>query len=117
VPLVGLGELQYRSMSDRHFVQHELCVRLQVGPPAVITQRDENGKMLEPFDEATVDVPEEYVGACVDLLGSRKGAMMDMVTTNVRSCVAHRLVCLWHHWCCGFVPQYLCNLAVAPEDS
>lgn len=56
---------------------------MQVGPPKVIL-REEGGKREEPYDEATVDVPEEFVGSCVDLLGSRKGTMMDMVTENVR---------------------------------
>ena len=55
----------------------------QIGPPKVIMKKGENGKKLEPFDEATVDVPEEHVGPCVDLLGSRKGVMQDMVTANV----------------------------------
>ena len=64
--------------------------RAQVGPPKVIL-REEGGKREEPYDEATVDVPEEFVGACVDLLGSRKGAMMDMVTENVRR--SHRNPC------------------------
>jgi GTP-binding protein len=55
----------------------------QIGPPKVI-MRTVDGKKHEPFDEATIDVPEEHVGACVDMLGSRKGAMLDMNTTNVR---------------------------------
>lgn len=50
-----------------------------VGPPKVITRLDANGKKLEPFEEAIVEVPEEHVGSVVDLLGSRKGAMVDMV--------------------------------------
>lgn len=55
----------------------------QIGPPKVILKKGDDDKKLEPFDEATVDVPEEHVGPCVDLLGSRKGVMQDMVTTNV----------------------------------
>lgn len=54
----------------------------QIGPPKVIL-KEEGGKKMEPFDEATVDVPEEYVGAAVDLFGSRKGTMQNMVTENV----------------------------------
>lgn len=54
----------------------------QVGPPKVII-KVVDGHKHEPFEEATVDVPEEYVGSCVDLLGSRKGTMLDMNTTNV----------------------------------
>ena len=55
----------------------------QVGPPRVITRREggrDNGKLLEPFEEAIVEVPEEHVGPVVDLLGSRKGMMADMVS-------------------------------------
>lgn len=33
---------------------------------------------MEPFEEAVVEVPEEHVGAVVDLLGRRKGQMLDM---------------------------------------
>jgi predicted membrane GTPase involved in stress response len=54
----------------------------QVGPPKVII-KVVDGHKHEPFEEATVDVPEEYVGSCVDLLGSRKGTMLDMNTMNV----------------------------------
>jgi GTP-binding protein len=50
-----------------------------VGPPKVITKlHPETGAKLEPFEEAVVEVPEEHVGPVVDLLGSRKGAMLDM---------------------------------------
>jgi GTP-binding protein len=55
----------------------------QVGPPRVITRREggnEKGALLEPYEEAVVEVPEEHVGPVVDLLGSRKGAMADMVS-------------------------------------
>lgn len=40
----------------------------------VITKLDENGKQLEPFEEAIVEVPEAYVGAVVELLAQRRGA-------------------------------------------
>lgn len=32
----------------------------------------------EPFEEAVVEVPEEFVGVVVDLMGRRKGSMTDM---------------------------------------
>ena len=50
--------------------------------------KEVNGKKQEPFDQATIDAPEEYVGSCVDLLGSRKGTMLDMKTENVRAPLA-----------------------------
>jgi GTP-binding protein len=46
----------------------------------VITKLDKEGHKLEPFEEALVEVPEEFVGPVVDLLGSRKGQMKDLNT-------------------------------------
>lgn len=51
----------------------------QVGPPKVITKRDEaTGERLEPMEEAVIEVPEEHVGQVVDLMGQRKAQMLDM---------------------------------------
>lgn len=41
-----------------------------------------DGKKLEPFEEATVEVPEEYNGSVVELLANRKGEMLDLVTND-----------------------------------
>lgn len=50
-----------------------------VGPPKVITRRDEKtNELLEPVEEAVVEVPEEHVGAATSLMGSRKAQMIDM---------------------------------------
>jgi predicted membrane GTPase involved in stress response len=43
----------------------------------VITKQVE-GKTLEPFEEAIIEVPEEHMGQVVDLMGTRKGQMLDM---------------------------------------
>ncbi|KAG1368747.1 GTP-binding protein TypA/BipA [Cocos nucifera] len=48
-----------------------------VGPPKVINKRVDD-KLLEPFEIATVEVPEEYMGPVVELLGKRRGQMFDM---------------------------------------
>ncbi|XP_043719547.1 putative elongation factor TypA-like SVR3, chloroplastic isoform X2 [Telopea speciosissima] len=48
-----------------------------VGPPRVINKRV-NEKLLEPFEIATVEIPEEYMGPVVELLGKRRGQMIDM---------------------------------------
>ncbi|XP_020091859.1 uncharacterized protein LOC109712614 isoform X2 [Ananas comosus] len=48
-----------------------------VGPPKVINKMV-NDKLLEPFEIATVEVPEEYMGPVVELLGKRRGQMFDM---------------------------------------
>lgn len=55
-----------------------------VGPPRVIN-KEENGKKLEPYEDAIVEVPEVYVGAVVDLLGKRRGQMLDMQTVGTEN--------------------------------
>lgn len=49
-----------------------------VGPPKVITRRDESGTLVEPVEEAIIEVPEEHVGAVTSLMGARKAAMQDL---------------------------------------
>ncbi|URE03979.1 GTP-binding protein TypA [Musa troglodytarum] len=48
-----------------------------VGPPKVINKNIDD-KLLEPFEIATVELPEEYMGPVVELLGKRRGQMFDM---------------------------------------
>ncbi|MCF3937802.1 translational GTPase TypA [Gordonia sp. Z-3] len=50
---------------------------LTVGKPQVVT-RKVDGKVQEPFEHLTVDVPEEYLGAVTQLLAARKGRMEHM---------------------------------------
>ena len=51
---------------------------MQVSRPQVIYKTDENGKKLEPYEELTIDVDEEYSGAVIEKLGQRKGKMIEM---------------------------------------
>ncbi|MFS7908988.1 putative elongation factor EFG, domain V, EF-G domain III/V [Helianthus anomalus] len=48
-----------------------------VGPPKVINKKVDD-KVLKPYEIATVEVPEEHMGAVVELLGKRRGQMFDM---------------------------------------
>lgn len=50
---------------------------LQVSQPQVIV-KEENGQKLEPFEEATVDVPEELSGVVIQKLSKRTGQMTNM---------------------------------------
>ncbi|GAB85820.1 translational GTPase TypA [Gordonia rubripertincta] len=50
---------------------------LTVGKPQVVT-RKVDGKVQEPYEHLTVDVPEEYLGAVTQLLAARKGRMEQM---------------------------------------
>ncbi|WP_024285290.1 translational GTPase TypA [Cellulomonas sp. KRMCY2] len=50
---------------------------LTVGKPQVVT-RVIDGKINEPMEHMTIDVPEEYLGAVTQLLAQRKGRMETM---------------------------------------
>ena len=52
---------------------------LQVTRPQVI-MREENGKIMEPFESLTIDVDEKYQGAVIEKLGRLKGQMEEMTT-------------------------------------
>ncbi|MDD3920511.1 MAG: translational GTPase TypA [Eubacteriales bacterium] len=49
-----------------------------VSRPKVIFKTDARGKTLEPIEELTVDVPQEYVGAVMEKLGTRKAELINM---------------------------------------
>jgi GTP-binding protein len=51
---------------------------LTVGNPQVVT-RQVDGKLCEPIERMSVDVPEEYVGVVTQMLAMRKGRMEQMV--------------------------------------
>jgi GTP-binding protein len=52
---------------------------LQVSQPQVII-KDVDGVKSEPFEELTIDIPEEFSGAIIEKLGKRKAIMTDMKT-------------------------------------
>ena len=55
----------------------------QVSPPRVLYQTVE-GKRCEPVERVVVDVPQEYVGAVIEKLGSRKGELLEMTPVGSR---------------------------------
>jgi GTP-binding protein len=50
---------------------------LTVGKPQVVTKTID-GKLHEPFEAMTIDIPEQYVGAVTQLMAARKGRMAEM---------------------------------------
>jgi GTP-binding protein len=50
---------------------------LTVGKPEVVT-KEIDGKVHEPFERLSVDVPDDYLGAVTQLLASRKGELLEM---------------------------------------
>ncbi len=50
---------------------------LQVSQPQVII-KEEAGQKMEPFEEVTIDTPDEFVGAIIEKISKRKGQMTQM---------------------------------------
>jgi GTP-binding protein len=75
VKVSGRGELHLGILIEEMRREGmELCV----SRPEVITQRDEQGQLLEPMEELTVDVPDEYQGIVIEKLAQRKGELTGM---------------------------------------
>lgn len=70
----GRGELHLSILIEK---MRREGYEFQVTRPQVIT-RKEGGKLLEPFEELTIDVAEEFQGVVIERLGSLKGQMLDM---------------------------------------
>ena len=71
----GRGELHLSVLIETMRREgYELCV----SQPRVILQIGPKGETLEPFEDAVIDLDENYVGAVVEELGRRLGQMREM---------------------------------------
>jgi GTP-binding protein len=57
----------------------------QVSRPNVILKEDQQGKTLEPFEDVYIETSPDTVGVVVEMLGSRRGVMQNMINTNENS--------------------------------
>ncbi len=71
----GRGELQLAVLVE---TMRREGFELTVGKPQVVT-RVIDGKRHEPMERLAIDVPEEYSGVVIQMLGIRKGRMEQMV--------------------------------------
>ena len=71
----GRGELQLAVLVE---TMRRESFELTVGKPEVVT-REINGRLHEPVERLSVDVPEEYMGAVTQILGPRKGRLERMI--------------------------------------
>ena len=55
---------------------------LTVSPPKVLYEYDEKGNKLEPIEEITVDIDEEYSSKVIDSMNRRKGKLIDLKDTG-----------------------------------
>ncbi len=73
----GRGELHLSILIE---TMRRQGYEFQVSRPSVIYKYDENGRKLEPIELLMIEVPEEYVGAVMERLGTRKAELQNMGT-------------------------------------
>ncbi len=71
----GRGELQIGVLIEQ---MRREGFELIVSRPRVLYKVSENGSKLEPIEEVTIDVDEEYTSSVVDGMNQRKAEMQDM---------------------------------------
>ena len=71
----GRGELQLAVLVE---IMRREGFELTVGKPQVVV-KTVNGKLQEPMERLTVDIPEEFLGVVTQLMALRKGRMEQMV--------------------------------------
>ncbi|MFD0978601.1 translational GTPase TypA [Tropicimonas aquimaris] len=85
--VAGRGELQMGVLIEN---MRREGFELSISRPQVLL-REENGVKMEPIEEVTIDVDDEYSGAVIEkLTGPRKGEMVDMRQSNGKTrIIAH----------------------------
>jgi GTP-binding protein len=71
----GRGELHISILVER---MRREGYEFQITRPHVIMKRSDEGTLLEPYEELTIDVDEQYMGAVIENLGARKGRLHEM---------------------------------------
>jgi len=72
--VLGRGELQLAILIE---MMRREGYEMMVGKPEIVT-RTMDGKLMEPVERLTVDVPEQFVGVVMEKLGGRKGQILKM---------------------------------------
>ena len=55
---------------------------MTVSPPRVLFKKNENGAKLEPIEEITMDLDEEFSSKVIDSMNKRKGKLIDLKDTG-----------------------------------
>ena len=72
--VMGRGELQLSILIE---TMRREGYELMVGKPEIVTRKID-GKLMEPVEHLTIDIPENFVGVVIEKLGPRKGEMTKM---------------------------------------
>lgn len=76
--VAGRGELHLSILIE---TMRRQGYEFQISKPSVIF-KDVDGERMEPIEHLTIDIPEEFMGAVMDKLGTRKAEMVNMTTTT-----------------------------------
>jgi len=71
----GRGELHLAILIE---TMRRQGYEFQVSRPTVLMHRDDQGRFLEPFEEVHIETTPDAVGVVVEMLGSRRGQMLNM---------------------------------------
>lgn len=77
--LLGRGELQFAVFMET--LRRE-GIEFMVGRPIVLFKKDEDGNILEPIEEAILDLPEACTGDVTEMFQGRKGLMENFEATD-----------------------------------
>lgn len=78
--VAGRGELQMGVLIEN---MRREGFELSISRPQVLMREGENGKRLEPIEEVTIDVDDEYSGTVIEkITGTRKGDLAEMNQTG-----------------------------------
>ena len=78
--VAGRGELQMGVLIEN---MRREGFELSISRPQVLMREGENGERLEPIEEVTIDVDDEYSGTVIEkITGTRKGDLVEMNQTG-----------------------------------
>jgi GTP-binding protein len=72
--VAGRGELQLSILIE---MMRREGFELMVGKPEIVTKHID-GKLVEPVEKLTIDIPETFIGVVIEKIGTRKGQMEKM---------------------------------------
>jgi GTP-binding protein len=83
----GRGELHISILIEK---MRREGYEFEITRPQVI-MKEEGGRLLEPFEELTIDVDKQHMGTVIEKLGARKGQMLEMKQENGMARLTYRI--------------------------
>ncbi len=83
----GRGELHLAILIEK---MRREGYEFQVSRPQVV-MKQQGGSTLEPYEELTIDVDDEYLGAVMEELGLRRGRLIDMKQGNGQARLKYKI--------------------------